>query len=96
MLFRSGSIGIDPIYHHLYDFGTTSVFLALGKKQRVQVVEPDGSVVVKRVVRVKFVLDERICDGQYYAESFRIFRRLLKKPEQLEVPPTEFPEDTWI
>ena len=91
-----GSIGIDPVYHHLYDFGTTSVFLALGKKQRIQVVEPDGSVVIKRVVRVKFVLDERICDGQYYAESFRIFRRLLKKPEQLEVPPTEFPEDTWI
>lgn len=91
-----GSIGIDPIYHHLYDFGTTSVFLALGKKQRVQAVEPDGSVVVKRVVRIKLVLDERICDGQYYAESFRIFRRLLKKPELLEVPPTEFPEDTWI
>ena len=91
-----GSIGIDPVYHHLYDFGTTSVFLALGKKQRITAVEPDGTVVVKRVVRIKLVLDERICDGQYYAESFRIFRRLLKKPELLEVPPTEFPEDTWI
>ena len=91
-----GSIGIDPVYHHLYDFGTTSVFLALGKKQRITTVEPDGTVVVKRVVRIKLVLDERICDGQYYAESFRIFRRLLKKPELLEVPPTEFPEDTWI
>ena len=91
-----GSIGIDPIYHHLYDFGTTSVFVALGKKQRIPVVELDGTVTVKRVVRVKFVLDERICDGQYYAESFRIFRRILKKPEMLETPPTEFPEDTWI
>ncbi len=91
-----GSIGIDPIYHHIYDFGTTSVFLALGKKQRVASVETDGTIVPKRVVRVKFVLDERICDGQYYAESFRMLRRLLKKPELLEVPPTEFPEDTWI
>lgn len=91
-----GSIGIDPIYHHLYDFGTTSVFLAIGKKQRVTSVETDGSITTKRIVRVKFVLDERICDGQYYAESFRIFRRILKKPELLEVPPTEFPEDTWI
>ncbi len=91
-----GSIGIRPIYHHLYDFGTTSVFLALGKKEHVPVASADGTVTVKKVVRVRLVLDERICDGHYYAESFRQLRRLLKKPELLEVPPTEIPEDTWI
>ena len=91
-----GSIGIGPIYHHIYDFGTTSVFIALGKKERIPVADTDGTISVKKVVRIRLVLDERICDGQYYAESFRIFRRLLKKPETLEVPPTEFPEDTWI
>lgn len=91
-----GSIGIDAIYHHLYNFGTTSVFIALGKKRMVTVTELDGTVVTKKVVRLKFVLDERICDGHYYAESFRMFRRLLKHPELLEVPPTEFPEDEWI
>ena len=91
-----GSIGIGPIYHHIYDFGTTSVFIAMGKKERIPVVEADGTIVTKKVVRLRLVLDERICDGHYYAESFRIFRRMLKKPETLEVPPTEFPEDTWI
>ena len=91
-----GSIGIDPIYHHIYDFGTTSAFIAMGKKQRVPVVGLDGQIHVKKVIRLKFVLDERVCDGHYYAESFRIFHRLLKKPELLEVPPTEIPEDTWI
>ncbi len=91
-----GSIGIQPIYHHIYDFGTTSVFVAMGKKTLVPVASPDGTISTKKVIRVKFVLDERICDGHYYAESFRIFRRLLKHPEQLEVPPTEFPEDEWI
>lgn len=91
-----GSIGIGPVYHHIYDFGTTSLFLAIGKKERVQVVGNDGTVKTKKVVRIKITVDERICDGQYFAESFRMFRRLLKKPEQLEVPPTEFPEDTWI
>ena len=91
-----GSIGIEPIYHHIYDFGTTSVFIALGKKQHIPVAAPDGTVTVKKVIRLRLVLDERICDGQYYAESFRMFRRLLKKPQELEVPPTEFPEDTWI
>ena len=48
-----GSIGIDPIYHHLYNFGTTSVFLALGRKQRIPVVELDGTVTTKKVVRIK-------------------------------------------
>ena len=91
-----GSIGIGPVYHHIYDFGTTSIFLALGKKERITVVGADGTVSVKKVVRVRIVVDERICDGQYFAESFRMFRRLLKKPELLEVPPTEFPEDDWI
>lgn len=91
-----GSIGIDSIYHHIYDFGTTSAFLALGRKQQVPVAASDGTVTVKKMVKLRLVLDERICDGQYYAESFRSFRRLLKHPELLEVPPTEFPVDTWI
>ncbi len=91
-----GSIGIPPIYHHIYNFGTTSVFIALGKKEIVPLASLDGTIEAKKVVRLRIVADERICDGQYYAESFRMFRRFLKKPETLEVPPTEFPEDTWI
>ena len=91
-----GSIGIGPVYHHLYDFGTTSVFIALGKKEWLPLASPDGTVEPKKAVHLRIVVDERICDGQYYAESFRIFRRIMKKPETLETPPTEFPEDTWI
>lgn len=91
-----GSIGIEPVYHHIYNFGTTSVFIAMGKKQRIPVCSADGTITTKKVVRIRLVLDERICDGHYYAESFRMFRRILKKPQQLEVPPTEFPEDEWI
>ncbi len=91
-----GSIGIQPIYHHLYDFGTTSVFVAMGKKTLVPVADAERNVSTKKVVRIKLVLDERICDGHYYAESFRMLRRILKHPEVLETPPTEFPEDEWI
>ena len=91
-----GSIGIPPIYHHIYNFGTTSVFIALGKKEIMPIASLDGTIEAKKVVRFRVVADERICDGQYYAESFRMLRRLLKKPQSLEVPPTEFPEYTWI
>lgn len=91
-----GSIGIEPVYHHIYNFGTTSMFIAIGKKQHRTVVSNDGTITAKKVVQVRLVLDERICDGHYYAESFRMFRRLLKKPQQLELPCEEFPEDEWI
>ena len=34
-LTNVASLGIDAIYHHLYDFGTTGIFLAMGKKKNV-------------------------------------------------------------
>ena len=33
-LTNVASLGIDAIYHHLYDFGTTGIFLAMGKKKK--------------------------------------------------------------
>ena len=88
-----GSLGIPPIYHHLYDFGNLPVFGAFGCKRRALEVTEDGSVVQKKYVDVKFVLDERICDGYYYATFFKYFRRLLAHPELLENPPEEVVAD---
>lgn len=91
-----GSLGIGPIYHHIYDFGTTSIFMAMGKKETEWYRNADGSVGERRVIRLRFVLDERICDGYYFAESFRSMKRLLKTPELLELQPDMVPEDPWI
>lgn len=91
-----GSLGIGPVYHHIYDLGTTSIFMAMGKKETILEKNADGTVTEKRVIRLRFSLDERICDGYYFAESIRSMKRLLKKPELLEQPPAELPEDTWI
>lgn len=91
-----GSLGIGPVYHHIYDFGTTSIFMAMGKKETELYRKPDGTVGERRVIRLRFVLDERICDGYYFAESFRAMKRMLKTPELLEQPPDVVPEDPWI
>ena len=88
-----GSLGIPPIYHHLYDFGNLPVFGAFGCKRRALEVLEDGSVVQKKYVDVKFVLDERICDGFYYATFFKHYRRLLRNPEVLDNPPEEVVKD---
>ena len=88
-----GSLGIPPIYHHLYDFGNLPVFGAFGCKRRALEVQEDGSVVQKKYIDVKFVLDERICDGFYYATFFKHYRRLLRNPEVLDNPPDEIVKD---
>ena len=88
-----GSLGIPPIYHHLYDFGNLPVFGAFGCKRRALEVQEDGSVVQKKYVDVRFVLDERICDGFYYATFFKHYRRLLRNPEVLDNPPEEVVKD---
>ena len=78
-----GSLGIDSIYHHIYNFGTTSMFFAIGKKKKSYVFEED-EIYKEKCINVAFVGDERICDGHYYAASFRSLARYLTHPELLE------------
>ena len=82
-----GSLGIRPIYHHLYDFGNLPVFGAFGMKRKANEVLEDGTVVQKKYIDVKFVLDERIVDGYYYATFFKHYRSILRHPEILDKPP---------
>ena len=88
-----GSLGIPPIYHHLYDFGNLPVFGAFGCKRKAVEVLEDGTIVPRKYIDVKFVLDERICDGYYYATFFKYYRRLLRNPEILDQPPEEVVKD---
>ena len=88
-----GSLGIRPIYHHLYDFGNLPVFGAFGCKRRAYEIQEDGSVVQRKYVDMKFVMDERIADGYYYATFFKYFRHLLRNPELLDNPPEQVVSD---
>ena len=88
-----GSLGIRPIYHHLYDFGNIPAFGAFGCKRKAIEVQEDGTVLQKKYIDVKFTLDERIVDGYYYATFFKYFRRLLAHPEVLDNPPEEVIRD---
>ena len=82
-LTNVASLGIDAIYHHLYDFGTTGLFLAMGKKKK-DFIYDDETIKEEKCISLGFVCDERICDGYYFASSVKMFNRLLKKPELLE------------
>lgn len=83
-LTNVGSLGIDAIYHHIYDFGTTGMFLAMGKKKKSFIYDDDNNFKEERSISLAWVADERICDGFYYANAIKAFKKYLKKPELLE------------
>ena len=87
-----GSLGIKPVYHHLYDFGTVPAFCAFGRKRRAEEIK-DGEIVERKYVDLKFNLDERICDGFYYAGVIKYFLRLLSHPDVLDNPPETIEKD---
>ncbi|MBQ4474180.1 MAG: hypothetical protein II930_07770 [Lachnospiraceae bacterium] len=78
-----GSIGLPVIYHHLYEFGTVSGFLAFGQKEWKLYMTKDGTVRRKKVLPVTFLGDSRICDGYSYSCAFRTMKRCFEHPEVL-------------
>ena len=88
-----GSLGIPPVVHHLYDFGNVPMFVAFGAKYRRNEIALDGSIEKKKYMDVTFNMDERICDGFYYAAVLKYFRRILADPIRLDVPPETVEQD---
>lgn len=81
-----GSIGLDAPLHHLYQYGTASVFFAYGRVHPEAVVDAAGQVVARDCITLSATLDERITDGFYLARSLAVFRALVEEPSLLDVP----------
>lgn len=80
------SLKTNYIYHHVYEFGTTTVFIAMGKGiKRLEMV--DGEAKEVKYMPIGVVTDERMADGHYYSRCFREIEKYLKHPELLGTPP---------
>lgn len=88
-----GSLGIPPVYHHLYNLGNVPLFISFGLRRRENVLEQDGSVRPRTVVDLKIVTDERICDGYYFAAALKSIKRYFRHPELLDERPAEVKRD---
>ncbi|MBO5089762.1 MAG: 2-oxo acid dehydrogenase subunit E2 [Clostridia bacterium] len=86
------SIRTNHIYHHCYEFGTTSLFMAMGNLREVPKRKGDEIVFVKSLP-IGVTMDERICSGSYFAIAFRALKKYLANPELLETPPEKVIED---
>ncbi len=87
------SIGMPHVNHHIYNFGTTSLFISLGKAERVPVPGPNGAVTFKRMIPIGVVADERVTSGAEFGRAFTCWRDLLAHPERMELPPEDVKYD---
>lgn len=77
------SLRTNYIYHHIYEFGTTSVFIAMGNTREVPFRTKNG-MEFRTCIPLGVVMDERICSGHYYAEAFKCMKKYLDNPRLLE------------
>lgn len=76
------SINTNQIYHHCYEFGTTSVFLCMGRPVLDPVEQENGRR--KKLMPITVVMDERIATGIEYSRFFAAMMKYLKNPTVLE------------
>ena len=87
MVFTNlASIRTNHIYHHCYDFGTTSVVMAAGNAHEVPK-RKGGEIVFEKCMPLGVVMDERIATGVYFATAFRRMKEYFHNPALLEEPP---------
>ena len=81
-----GSIKAPAVYHHLNNYGTTSVMVTIGTLHKEELVMPDGTKAIRDVIDFGATLDERIADGFYFARSLRLMKHIFAHPELLDQP----------
>ena len=91
------SLGINYLFHHTYEFGTTGLFLAMGKeRRRVVPIHGKEETEIRKILTLGIVTDERFCDGLYFARAMRYFRKYLRDPSLLEEPLEKKIEDDQL
>ena len=89
------SIKGPSIFHHLYDFGTTGLFFAMGKETLEPVVE-GGEIKIGKRMPLQIVTDERFCDGFYFVSAMKTLRELYKNPASMKEPLEALTEDVKV
>lgn len=89
VLSNVGSIKLKSGYHHLTNWGTTSLFVMIGERKMRPYYDEEGNMTMKDSLDIGLTVDERIADGYYYSKSIRLLKKILENPEILDKPLTE-------
>lgn len=86
VLANLGSIKLHAGYHHLTNWGTTSVFCVIGEIKPRKLPDGEGNEALRPSVDIGLTVDERISDGFYCSRAVLLLHKLLENPELLERP----------
>ena len=88
-LSNLGSIKCPSVYHHLNNYGTNSMMITIGTLHDEEVLMPDGTKQIRKLVDIGATLDESIGDGFYFARSLKLVQYICAHPEILDRPISE-------
>ena len=83
------SIYFGPVFHHIYDFGTSSMFVSIGMVKNSLNIRGEE----EQIIPLGVVADERICAGITFSKAFGLVKKYLENPVVLESPPESVRED---
>ena len=89
ILSNLGSIKLRSGYHHLTNWGTTSLFVVVGEMKMRPFYDDEGNAEFRNSVDLGLTIDERLADGYYSSKSVRMLKYILEHPECLEKPFSE-------
>ena len=84
---NNASIGLNHVWHHIYNFGNVSMFIGMGNVLKEATVDSEGKARMKRWLPLGMTADERMCSGAHYAAFFASMVKHMDNPELLETPP---------
>ena len=76
----TGSVGLGPVFHHPFNYGTVSLFTSIGPVRR----QTDARGHTRQTLRIRYAFDERIADGFYLARSLDLLQYCIEHPQVLE------------
>jgi len=83
-----GSLNVDAVFHHPFELGTTSILMIIGKIHKAAVVNQEtDEIEVRKVMKLKTSIDDRIASGIYTGPTFALLKSLIENPEPLLKPP---------
>lgn len=83
MVANLGSVGLGAAYHHLFEWGTCSLFVTIGQVKPTVCVGEDGQPAVKKMAELRIAFDERVADGYQDARALDLLADYLANPTQL-------------
>ena len=84
---NNASIGLNHVWHHIYNFGNVSMFIGMGNVMKEATVDSEGKSRMRRWLPLGMTADERMCSGAHYAAFFASMVKYMDDPSLLETPP---------